>query len=126
MKPHIGASRLALALLPALLAGGCASMGDARPARVTVPEIVALAHEGVPADAILAKIRAAGTVYRLTASQLADLRDRGVPNRVIDAMQQSYLDAVRRDQRYADWNRWTFDGGWWYGGGPYGWRQRWY
>lgn len=116
----------ALALLPALFASGCASLGGERPARVTVPEIIALAREGVPADTIIAKMRASDTVYRLSASQLANLRDQGVPGTVIDAMQQSYLNAVRRDQRFEDWNRWTFDGGWWYGGGPYGWPGPWY
>lgn len=126
MKPKYASPLLALALLPALFAGGCASLGGEKPARVSVPEIVALAQEGVPPDAIIAKMRASGTVYRLSANQLADLRDKGVPGPVIDAMQQSYLDAVRRDQRYQNWNRWNFDGGWWYGGWPYGWPGPWY
>ncbi|MFN3750642.1 MAG: hypothetical protein ACK4SR_04675 [Thiobacillus sp.] len=115
-----------LAAVPALFASGCASLGGERPARVTVPEIIALAREGVPADTIIAKMRASDTVYRLSASQLASLRDQGVPGPVIDAMQQTYLNAVRRDQRFEDWNRWTFDGGWWYGGGPYVWLGPWY
>jgi hypothetical protein len=106
--------RLVLVAVPVLLAGGCATLGS-EPPRVSVPEIVALSQEGVPANAILEKMRAAGTVYRLTASQLADLRDKGVPDAVIDAMQRGYLEAVRRDERLADWNMWRFDGGWWYG-----------
>ena len=118
--------RLALVAVPALLAGGCATLNSPPPPRVTVPEIVALSREGVSADVILEKMRASDTVYRLTASQLADLRDQGVANSVVNAMQQSYLDAVQRDERLADWNRWNFDGGWWYGGGPYGWRGPWY
>ena len=109
---------IVVAALSALLLGGCASIGSERSARVSVPEIVALSQEDVPADTIIAKMRAADTVYRLTASQLANLRDQGVPGPVVDYMQRTYLNAVQRDQRYADWNRWNFDGGWWYGGGP--------
>lgn len=118
--------RLALLAAPVLLAGGCATLTTPPPPRVTVPEILALSREGVPADVILEKMRVSDTVYRLTASQLADLRDQGVANTVVNAMQQSYLNAVQRDERLADWNRWNFDGGWWYGGGPYGWRGPWY
>jgi hypothetical protein len=41
---------------------------------------------------------------RLTAAQLAHLHGRGVSDSVIDYMQQSYLEAVRREQNLADWN----------------------
>jgi hypothetical protein len=41
---------------------------------------------------------------RLTAAQLTHLHGRGVSDSVIDYMQQSYLEAVRREQNLADWN----------------------
>jgi hypothetical protein len=108
----------------AAVLGGCASLGY-RPAQpVTVQEIVAMSREKVPAADILAKMRGSGTVYRLTASQLADLRQQGVANEVIDYMQQTYLDAVRRDQQWEDWNRWSWWDGYWYGGWPYRWGPR--
>jgi hypothetical protein len=66
------------------------------------------------------KIRDSGTVYRLSASQLASLKNEGVPDAVINYMQQTYLDAVERDQALADWTLWIREGdGFWYGGHPY-------
>jgi hypothetical protein len=44
-----------------------------------------------------------GTVYRLDASQLAQLQEQGVPDAVLNYMQQTYLDAVREEQRRADY-----------------------
>jgi len=35
---------------------------------------------------------------------LAQLHDQGVQDQVINYMQQTYLDAVRREQDLADWN----------------------
>jgi hypothetical protein len=81
-----------------------------------------MSRAGVPSHEIIEKIRASGTVYRLKASQLAELREKGVPDAVIDYMQQSYLCAVRRDQRFEDWDRWSlYDDGYWYSGYPFGW-----
>lgn len=109
-------------LLPLAFAAalsGCSTLGY-RPAQpVTVQEIVAMTREKVPAVDIIAKMRESGTVYRLTASQLANLREQGVPNDVIDYMQHTYLEAVRRDQRWQDWNRWNWWDGYWYSGWPY-------
>jgi len=104
-----------------LMVGGCATMGYSRPESVTVPQIVSMAKSGVPADGIIARIKASGTVYRLKASQLADLENEGVPAKVIDYMQKTYLDAVKRDTRYEDRQYWTMDHDYWYGGSPYGW-----
>ena len=104
-----------------LLVAGCATMGAPRPAPVTVPQIVAMAQAGVSADDIIAQIQASGTVYRLKASQLAKLEQEGVPAKVIDYMQQTYLTAVRRDTRYQDEQYWTNDNDYLYGGDPYGW-----
>ena len=36
--------------------------------------------------------------------QLARLHDQGVADAVINYMQQTYLEAVRREQNLADWN----------------------
>ncbi len=107
------------------LLGGCSTLGlRPAPPPVTVPEIVQMSQEGQPVQAIIAKMRASGTAYRLTAAQFAQLHDEGVADPVINYMQETYLHAVRRDQRLEDWNRWNFDGGWWYGWpgpGPWGW-----
>jgi hypothetical protein len=105
-----------------LLLESCATMGITQPEPVTVPQIIQMSKAGVPAQEIVKKMRRSGTVYRLKASQLAQLKEEGVPDSVIDYMQETYLDAVRNDQALEDRNRWTMeDDGFWYGGSPYGW-----
>lgn len=118
--------RVVLAVGALILLAGCAEMFGPRPPPVTVPEVVAMAKAGVPAEQIVEKMRHSGTVYRLKASQLADLRHEGVPDAVINYMQETYLEAVRRDQEFRDWSYWTFRGGYWYGGYPFGWPPYWY
>jgi hypothetical protein len=71
------------------LSAGCASP----PARqaISVDEVVAMAGEGLPADAIIEKIQASRSVYPLPASRLLDLKQKGVPDQVLDYMEQTYL-----------------------------------
>ena len=112
-----------ISLLPL---SGCANlgatlMGEPTKPPVTVPQIILMSKEGVPADEIMEKMRESGTVYRLQASQLAQLKEQGVPDAAIDYMQQTYINAVRRDQSLEDWDNWTLaDDGFWYGG-PWWW-----
>lgn len=110
--------------LLATLLGGCATIGRSPPP-VTVPEVIRMSQNGVPDRVIIDRMRAAGTVYRLKASQLVRLRRDGVSNRVLNYMQNTYLNAVRERQSLRDWNNWNQVGGWWYGGWPAGWRGDW-
>jgi hypothetical protein len=114
---------LGLCLGAVAMAGlaGCMSVGGPKLPPVTVPQIVQMSTNGVPAAEIIAKIRASRTVYRLKASQFADLVRDGVPRDVVDYMQQTYLEAVRNDARYEEWGYWRLWGDYWYGGGPCGW-----
>lgn len=114
-----------LASMAALALSGCATLGIGRPQPVTVAQVVAMSRSGEPVDAIVAKMRESGTVYRLSASQLAELRDQGVPNAVIDYMQGTYLAAVQQRQELQEWDSWTGVDGYWYGGRPYGWPDEW-
>jgi hypothetical protein len=66
-----------------------------------------MSKEGVPAETIIERMRDSDTVYRFTAAQLANLREQGVSDQVIDYMQQTYLDAVSQDQSLEDWDYWT-------------------
>ena len=109
------------ALLVAVVMAGCAMLGGTRPQPVKVPEIVELSKSGMPAADIIAKMRASGTVYRLQASQLVKLKEQGVAPEVLDYMQQSYLDAVKRDAAYEQWQHWSQFDDYWYGGVPYNW-----
>jgi hypothetical protein len=106
-----------------LVLGGCATLnGAARPAPVTVGQIVKWSHEGVPPQDIINLMRDSGTAYRLSASQLADLRQKGVSDAVINYMQQTYLNAVRENQARRDFAYWYWGpDGYWHGGSPYGW-----
>ena len=122
--PKANVKRAALLFISAAVAlmfSGCATMGQSRPEPVTVPQIVSMAKSGVPADDIISKMKASGTAYRLKASQLAKLENEGVPAKVINYMQQTYIDAVKRNTRYRDWQYWSMDDDFWYGGYPYGW-----
>jgi hypothetical protein len=90
---------------------GCAAVGleQAKPP-VSVSEVVQMTEEGIPAETIIQKIHDTKTVYRLNAAQLAQLHDRGVADPVINYMQQTYLEAVRREQIRADWDDWALWG----------------
>jgi hypothetical protein len=93
---------------------------------VTVPQIVQMTREGVPPDAIIAKMKASNTVYRLHAHQVVQLSKDGVNEKVLDYMQQTYLNAVRNDQSLADWDNYALgQDGFFYGGDPVGWTPGW-
>lgn len=85
-----------------------------------------MVHEGVPTDIILERLRASETVYRLNAAQIVALHEQGVPDVVLDYMQETYIGAVAREQRLRDWDYWTAVDGFWYGGPYYGWPDPWY
>ncbi len=91
------------ALALAALVAGCAS----RPQRVpvTVQEIVQMSHEGLPSSDIIGRLEASDTVYRLSGSELADLKARGVPDEVLDYMQETYIEYERSRvfRRYDPW-----------------------
>ena len=113
----------------ALVLHGCSLLGTSArtPPPVTVPEVIQMSKAGMPAETIIEKMRESGTAYRLTASQLAHLHEKGVPDAVLNYMQRTYLNAVRHDQTLEDWNRWVLaEDGFWYGGWPYGWPSGWW
>lgn len=103
---------------------GCASISP--PVPVSVVDVIRLSQAGTPSEEIIRRMRHADMVYRLKASQFARLHQQGVADNVLDYMQTTYLNAVRRDQYMENWNRgWAgpdgyFYGGCFFGGGPYG------
>lgn len=123
-ESRVRRARWMLLVVPLAL-GGCATFVLGRPEPFTVDQVVAMSRAGQPADAILARMRKSGTVYRLDAGQLAKLHDEGVPDPVLDYMQDTYLASVRRRQELEDWDYWTDVDGYWYGGLPYGWDGDW-
>lgn len=100
-----------LLLAAALLASGCAGTA-LLPPPPTLDEIVKMSKEGVAPEEIVRRLQASRAVYALSGSKLAALHEAGVPDLVLDYLQQSYIDAVR----YREWMR-ANDWYWW--GPPY-------
>lgn len=99
---------------------GCAYSVSNPRSPITVPQILETSKAGVPPADIVQKMRDSGSVYRLEASELAQLQEQGVPDTVLNYMQQTYLDAVRADQSREDHNDWErfvdghmYGGPWW-------------
>jgi hypothetical protein len=96
---------LSMVLAGGALLSGCGALGvDQSEQPVTVSEVIGMSEENVPAEIIVNKMRDSRAVYRLNAAQLAKLHDQGVQDQVINYMQQTYLDAVRRERDLADWS----------------------
>lgn len=91
---------VAAACLLAGVAAGCATAPKLPPPPTTA-EIVQMAKDGQTAEAIIQRMQQSVALYPLPASELAKLREQGVPDKVIDHMQQTYLEAVR----YQEWAR---------------------
>lgn len=96
-----------VSLALAALLSGCALFGP-RPDAPTVEQVIQMSQAQVPADTIIRQMRDSGAVYRLPAAELARLHQQGVEDRVINYMQSTYIDDVRRSY---------YPG---YGYGPYG------
>jgi len=90
--------------------------------QVSVPDIVQMSKDGLSSKAIISDLGHTHSVYTLKADQLAKLRDEGVQDSVINYMQKTQLDAVRRDQSIAD-SYYGWSGGYYgpYGGFGFGW-----
>lgn len=102
--------------------GACETLWPPLQQPVTVGEVVAMSKADVPPQRIINKMADSGTVYRLSDDEYARLAGQGVSGQVIDYMQQTYRDALRRDQTLQQWDQWTREeDGYWYGGQPYGW-----
>jgi hypothetical protein len=96
------------------LLSGCAALGFKQPEPVTVGQVIEMSKEGVPAEAIVKKMRDSETVYRFTGAQLAELHDLGVADQVLDYMQRTYIEEERREQSREDQGTWDMWGpGFW-------------
>lgn len=106
--------RAFLVALSFALLGGCASVQSRPP--VTIERVLEMTRQGTPPNDIIEEMRAAGTVYRLSGSQLAKLREQGVADEVLDYMQDTYLEEAERRARLSSYDPF------WYGPYPgYAW-----
>lgn len=90
-----------LAAVAALMTlAGCASSPFGEPPKPIAPEeIVAMAKKGDTAPNIISALQKSRTVYNLTASQFAQLSRDGVPDAVLDYMQQTQLKEIENEAR---------------------------
>lgn len=64
--------------------------GSAAQPGVTKYDVIDWSRRGLSDDIIIDRIERSGTIFRLTAADLNDLRDQGVRESVIRAMQETY------------------------------------
>jgi hypothetical protein len=83
----------------ALLASGCAIL-EPRPAPLTRSELIMLAKTGAPAQTIIAELERTRTVLSLSASDIVQLHEAGVPREVLDYLQRAQIAQVRREERF--------------------------
>ncbi len=106
---------------------GCSIISPKPGNYVSIDEIVLMSKAGKPVSFILDTIKVSGTVYHLSASQIADLKQQGVSDTVLNYLQQTHLESVRRNQQLLDQKYWTrYEDGYLYGGYPFGWDNGWY
>jgi hypothetical protein len=96
--------------------GGCAALRDDRPPPPSVPEIVKMAQDKVPAEEIVKRIDEGRANYRLSGADYAKLRDQGVPDAVLNAMHRRQLEAARYEEWLRARDRLFWAPGW---AGPY-------
>src|SRR5215831_139319 len=91
-------SSAALAWLMVVFAG-CAALYTPRPL-LPIGEVVQMSKSGAPPEQVIQRIRASGTTYALRGSDFAKLKADGVPDPVLDYLQQSFVDHVDLLTRY--------------------------
>ncbi|MCE2948339.1 MAG: hypothetical protein ACK515_27460 [bacterium] len=122
-RGHGHATFIRAAVAAALLAtlAGCATFGEPVPPPPSLAEIVESAKAGQSPQQIIERMQRSHAVYRLPASELAKLREQGVPDAVIDYMQRVHLDVVRFEESVRA--RSFYGPGWGPWGPAYGWRD---
>ena len=111
-------------VLSAGLLTGCAVLNEPERLPMTLEQIVMLAKEGKDAQTIISEMQVSRTVFDITASQYAKLSRDGVPDAVLDFMQNGQLKmAERQGRREAMQDAWFFSRGYW-GYGYAGWAPR--
>lgn len=86
-----------------------------------VPDIVQMSKDGTSSKDIISEIQKSHTAYNLKADQLVKLHDQGVPDSVINYMEETKMDLIQRNQRYSYASNWAMYDGFFYGGLGWGW-----
>lgn len=91
------ARKAALSILIMTVLAGCALVQQ-RPVR-PISEVVESAQNGASSDQIISEMRTARTTYALRGSDFARLAERGVPDPVLDELQQRFFAEVQFQTR---------------------------
>ena len=108
-------SLIALVAFAAALTGCANTPLFEGPPPIAPDQIVEMAKRGDSAGTIIGEIQKSRTVYSFTASQLVQLSRDGVPDAVLDYMQQTHLKEIERSARRDAYNDLWLSGGGWYG-----------
>jgi hypothetical protein len=92
------------ALLLSLALAACAAptQYSSTPAysKYTLEQVIEWSKAGEAPARIIARLDAANAFYPLTASELVDLRDKGVSPEVLDYIHDRYVEVVRHEERF--------------------------
>jgi hypothetical protein len=84
-------------ILAVVLLSGCASLH--RPPPPSLEQVVEMGRAGTPPEEIVRRLEESRAVYPLSGSQIARLHEQGVPDAVLDYMQDAYVGHLRRQER---------------------------
>ena len=98
-----------------LFAAGCATME--RPKPLTSDDVIALATSGKSSKEIIEELHRTGTALPLQASDFVKLHQAGVPDEVLNDLQQAQIEELRWRDRYAQ----PYGSPLYRGFGPYPW-----
>ncbi len=102
----------------------CAVSNEYVQSSIPVSDIVKMTKDGVSSKDIIKDLRRSHSVYFLKADQLANLRNEGVQDSVLNYMEKTHIQAIRRNQQAEDYYYGGSGFGYgWYGPGwgwPYG------
>jgi hypothetical protein len=93
---------------------------------VSVPDIVQMSKDGLSSKDIINEIRQSNTAYNIKADQLVKLHEEGVQDSVINYMEETKVDLIQQNQRYAASSNWWLYDGFFYGGFGWGWPYPYY
>lgn len=90
-------NRISTGLVCVALLAGCTGMQRRPPP--SLEQVVEMSQAGKPAEEIIRELQETRAVYPLTGSQIARLHDQGVPDTVLDYLQNAYAEHIRWDAR---------------------------
>jgi hypothetical protein len=121
-NPLTRRSAIGLALLAAVALAGCATAEKRVP--MTLEQVIQHSKAGTPPADIINQLKESRTVFEVSGSQFAKLREEGVDDSVLDFIQRTYVASVEMDTRLRYQSMyWGYGWGYpyrpYYGGWPY-------